>query len=121
MRSSALPFFSSRSRIAEAIYDIGIYDLNESQSEICLASEIFSSSTFRRLPGGTGAVPSHYENCADVSLPKIMGRDSARPSRLNSYSVRNAAMGLIRVALRAGSQVATNVAAPRISGAVENA
>ena len=39
----------------------------------------------------------------------------------HSYSVRNAAIGLIRVARRAGSQVATRVAAPSRSGAVENA
>ena len=38
-----------------------------------------------------------------------------------AYSVRSAAIGLIRVARLAGSQVATNVAAARTVGAIVNA
>src|SRR5258708_6172703 len=100
MRSSALPFLSSRSRIAEAICAIDIYILNEPQSEICLNPRNF-------FPGETTAVSSPF-------LPGIGDPDFL-------YSVRNAAIGLIRVARRAGSQVAITVAAPRISGALANA
>ena len=101
MSSSALPFFSSRSRIGEAIYDIDIYDLNAAHKNICLK--------FFMEPGSL--IPAQIKR----GLPA-----GVKPPGSN-YSVRNAAIGLMRVARRAGSQVAISVAAPSNRGAVENA
>ncbi len=97
IKSSALPFLSSRSSSGVAIYVIAIYDINALHNLICL-SFFWQDDLLSSQINGTGQSPS-----------------------LHSYSVRNAAIGLIRVARRAGSQVATRVAAPSRSGAVENA
>ena len=68
-----------------------------------------------------------------VSARAMLGEVNTRnrrPSRtsaslltlsVSSYSVRKADIGLIRVARRAGNQVAIKVAAPSKRGAVENA
>ena len=94
-----------------------------------MLSPAFSDSDFSEAPGngdfqmaaarpraGTPACRS----CWHLSLATARGQAVSKFS-FQTYSVRKAAIGLIRVARRAGSQVATRVAAPSTSGAVENA
>src|ERR1041385_7080685 len=103
MSSSALPFFNSRSRIGEAIYNIAIYDLNESPRDFCLNFFLLSFRACRGIPRKARDDNSCWlERRLSGAVNRLGYRISAETAierrRSSNYSVRNAVIGLIRVA-----------------------